>query len=128
MAYINFLLSFVVIRDVLSFVLGKTTSLPVDQAYNAEGTGIMLVLPLFCMLLGTLVIRVGPKVKVAEVRSPKISAEMEKLKLLQVSDLHISAGLPEKFVEKLVTKINELKPDLVFFTGDILDKIGRAHV
>lgn len=42
-------------------------------------------------------------------------------KILQFSDLHYQSKDQQK-LKKLVTKINELKPDLVIFTGDLIKK------
>jgi predicted MPP superfamily phosphohydrolase len=41
--------------------------------------------------------------------------------MVQISDLHIGGLIDEEFVEASVQKINALKPDLVFMTGDLID-------
>lgn len=43
------------------------------------------------------------------------------IKIIQLSDLHLSKKVSVKYLEELVRKINELSPDLVVFTGDILE-------
>jgi predicted MPP superfamily phosphohydrolase len=42
------------------------------------------------------------------------------LSIIQLSDLHIFKNLDINYLQTLVKKINELKPDIVVFTGDII--------
>jgi len=42
------------------------------------------------------------------------------LKIIQLSDLHIKANLKLSYLSSLVKQINDLNPDIVVFTGDIL--------
>jgi len=42
------------------------------------------------------------------------------LRIIQLSDLHISKNLDINYLKTLVKKVNELKPDIVVFTGDII--------
>ncbi len=58
-------------------------------------------------------------VKNIEVRNPKIA---EYTRVVQISDIHFSRVIDERFAEKIVPMINDLKPDLVLFTGDYMDK------
>lgn len=41
--------------------------------------------------------------------------------IVQISDLHIGGLIDQKFVKESVNKINALKPDIVFITGDLID-------
>lgn len=43
------------------------------------------------------------------------------LKVLQISDLHISTLTSMKDLEKLVKHINSIQPDIIVMTGDIID-------
>jgi predicted MPP superfamily phosphohydrolase len=42
------------------------------------------------------------------------------LKILQFSDLHLNRSVKKSFLEKLVARVNILKPDLIVFTGDFV--------
>ena len=42
------------------------------------------------------------------------------LKIIQLSDLHLHQRVSLEYLKSLVKQINEKKPDLVFFTGDII--------
>ena len=44
------------------------------------------------------------------------------IKIIQFSDLHYCTTFFEKQLKKMVKEINDRNPDLVFFTGDLIDK------
>ncbi len=52
------------------------------------------------------------------------------LKIVQFSDLHYGRTVDKQYLKSIVNKINELKPDIVIFTGDLIDKdvIVNNHV
>lgn len=41
--------------------------------------------------------------------------------IVQISDLHIGGLIDKEFIKASVLKINALKPDIVFITGDLID-------
>ncbi|MDH5464559.1 MAG: metallophosphoesterase, partial [Thiovulaceae bacterium] len=43
------------------------------------------------------------------------------IKIVQISDLHISRSMDEAFVERIVTRINALEADIIAITGDLVD-------
>jgi hypothetical protein len=43
-------------------------------------------------------------------------------KIVQFADIHYGRTTSLKDIKKIVTKINDLKPDVVIFTGDLFDK------
>ena len=44
------------------------------------------------------------------------------LKIIHFSDLHYKKVITEKRVKDLIQEINRNKPDIILFTGDLLDK------
>jgi Predicted phosphohydrolases len=48
------------------------------------------------------------------------------MKIVQISDLHVGPMIRHDYVEKVVRKVNELKPDIIVLTGDVAD--GNASV
>lgn len=58
------------------------------------------------------------EVKKVVIRSDKFTPEISKLKIVQISDLHLERiGYREK---KLLTIVKRLKPDIIFITGDFV--------
>jgi len=49
----------------------------------------------------------------------------KEMKVVQLSDVHIGTIRNSKFLNRIVDKTNELKPDIVFITGDLVDGSGK---
>ncbi len=47
------------------------------------------------------------------------------LKIVQISDLHVGSFLDDEPIKKVVNLINEQKPDMIFFTGDLVNDISE---
>ncbi|WP_415062300.1 metallophosphoesterase [Bdellovibrio sp.] len=127
MAYINFLVSFVILRDIVAFVESFIPLTSVENLYSSQATAALLGLPVLFMALGNFVVQVGPRLKKVPLHFENLPQGLEGLKIVHVSDLHIGTTLPVSFVKKLVDRIHEIKPDLVVFTGDILDNFVEKH-
>ena len=78
---------------------------------------IVFVLVLFSRYISTtgLTIKEYPITK-------NVTNSFDGLKIVQFSDIHYGSTIYEKEIKKMVNAINRLKPDLVVFTGDLLDK------
>lgn len=59
-----------------------------------------------------------------EIEASAIPKEFNNKKILQFSDVHLGPEFTLKQLEHLVEKMNELHPDIVVFTGDLIDKFG----
>ena len=51
---------------------------------------------------------------------PNLSKDLQGLKILQISDLHLNTYTSNAFLAKLINKCQILKPDLIVFTGDFI--------
>jgi predicted MPP superfamily phosphohydrolase len=58
---------------------------------------------------------------VHKIESQLLPAGFSGIKIVQFSDTHIGFQYSMSQLEKLITKINKMQPDLIFFTGDLLD-------
>ncbi len=60
---------------------------------------------------------------VVEMASPKIPEAFDGYRIVQFSDLHVGTwGADTAFVSRFVDSINSLRPDLIVFTGDIVNR------
>ena len=70
-----------------------------------------------------------PQVRRVAVPVPDLAPELEGLRLVQLSDLHIGSAFDGGWLEKVVERTNAQDPDLVLITGDLVDgspeRIGR---
>lgn len=61
-------------------------------------------------------------VQEVEIRSSRLPEAFDGFRVVQFSDLHVGALLdPEGEIERLVSRINALRPDLVVFSGDLVN-------
>ncbi len=56
---------------------------------------------------------------------PKKESSIDSLSVVFFSDAHLSTINDGNFTKKLVSKVNELKPDLILLGGDIVDDFSR---
>ncbi len=64
----------------------------------------------------------GARVRRVEVTLPGLPAALDGTKLAQLTDLHLGATLGKRWLEGVVARVNELEPDLVAITGDLVDE------
>lgn len=122
--YVNFLVAFIIIRDVLSFVYHYATpDFNSEIWYNGTGTLVALILPLIFVTLGYLIVRSGPRLKKVHLKFPDLPPDLEGLRILHITDLHIGRNLPTNFVKKLVRVAQKHPADIVAMTGDMIDDV-----
>lgn len=63
----------------------------------------------------------GLIVKEYKVVNDKVTNNFHGLKVVHISDIHYGTTINKKELTKVVNKINQLKPDFVVLTGDLLD-------
>ncbi|MCM1006279.1 MAG: metallophosphoesterase [Prevotella sp.] len=91
--------------------LGKFIGLPV---------GIVVFI---AMWWGAFFGRTQIMVNEVEISSPKVPESFDGFRIVQFSDAHVGTwGDNVGYIQKLTNRINELKPDLIVFTGDLVNR------
>lgn len=91
-------------------------------------TGRWIGIPLGCIVFvlmwwGSLVTAKQVDVRKIEIESPKIPISFSDYKIVQFSDAHVGTwGENTNFINKLVDSINAQHPDLIVFTGDLVNR------
>ena len=62
-----------------------------------------------------------PSIVKVEVPITNLPGELEGYSIAQISDLHLGPTLSGAFMRRVVKSVNELKPDMVAITGDLVD-------
>ncbi len=127
LAYLNFLLPLVLMRDLLGFIAGVVMGQDLAWLYSAEASLALLALPFLFKAWGGFVILRGPQVVRHEISHPRVHSDFSGMRILQISDLHISPFLKEGFVDQVVEICEKVNPDLVVMTGDIVDGPVEDH-
>ncbi|TGK22917.1 metallophosphoesterase [Leptospira stimsonii] len=61
------------------------------------------------------------KVISIDVLEKNLHSSLEGFKIVQISDIHIGPTIKKEFLEAVVKTVNELEPDLIAITGDLVD-------
>lgn len=107
------------LRDVAGWALHMSgTPLPTSAAtIDAATLGFTSLLALW----GLYQARRTPAIRSVDVPIANLCRELEGLRIVQISDLHVGPTIKEDFVRRIVERVNELDADLIVFTGDMAD-------
>lgn len=78
---------------------------------------IFIIVYLYAMLIGAKRF----KIKEYKIENSNIPEEYNDLRIVHMSDLHYGISINEKELKNIIKEINKLEPDLIFFTGDLVD-------
>lgn len=116
MGFITYLFLFTLLRDLSILVKLK----PVGKAPVIIAAFLAVGLGTFKAIYGIETVHVKVPVK-------DLAPGLEGLRIVHISDLHIGPTIGKVFVEKVVSRVNDLRPDLIAFTGDIGDASVSDH-
>ena len=85
---------------------------------------LLVLIFLYARYLGTK----GLIVKEYKVESSKITDNYHGLKIVHISDIHYGSTINENELDKIVTEVNKLKPDIVVLTGDLIDEGADKNI
>ncbi len=83
---------------------------------------IFFVLVISFFLYARLVATSGLFVKEYKITNEKILDDFHGFKIVHISDLHYGTSVGINEIEDIVNKINYISPDIVLFTGDLIDR------
>lgn len=78
--------------------------------------------------LGALAVRSGlgqVAIRTVPVELERLPRELDGFVIAQLSDVHVGPTIGREFVERIVQRTNELEPDAIVITGDLVD--GSVH-
>lgn len=81
---------------------------------------IFIIIILIC-LYGIFIGAKKLKINEFKIESNTITEEYNGLKIVHITDLHYGTSIKLKQLKKIIKQINKIKPDLILFTGDLVD-------
>ena len=90
---------------------------------NATGSA-LLATPFAVVGYGALIERLDFHVREVEIPVPDLPDGLDGLRLLHLSDIHLSAFLSEKDLARVIDSANELRAHLALVTGDLITATG----
>lgn len=64
------------------------------------------------------------QVEEINITTPKLSPSVGRVTIAQISDLHLGVMLGDEFLQRVITRLREIQPDIVVATGDVIDGQG----
>lgn len=106
--------------DIVYIIKGK----PVNSLKSGKWIGLPLAIVVFAtMWWGALVTRKSLQVNEVTFVSDRLPAGFDGYRIVQISDLHVGTwGSDTRFISKLVDTVNACHPDVILFTGDIVNR------
>ena len=83
---------------------------------------IFIIFSCGCLLYGRYIATTGLFVKEYKITDSKITDNFHGLKIVHISDIHYGRTVKNRELKNMVKKVNELRPDVVVLTGDLIDK------
>jgi uncharacterized protein len=87
-------------------------------------SGALLASPFLVIGYGGLVERTRFRVREVDIRIPGLHPDLDGLRLLQLTDIHLSPFLSVQQLERVIHTANETKPHLALVTGDLISNRG----
>lgn len=107
-------------------------ALPLHLLKNARQSLVLLLSGLILSLGMLLTIGYGILIGKKTIRMERVRLsiaslpeKLEGLKIIQISDLHLAGFEDDRFLKRCVDKINKEKPDLILFTGDMVNNFHQ---
>lgn len=82
---------------------------------------ILIIIIVLIILYGRYINTKGLKVKETPIYNETLPSAYNGLKIAHFSDVHYGRTTNEEDLEKVINAINEYKPDIIIFTGDLFD-------
>ncbi|HEX9433524.1 MAG TPA: metallophosphoesterase [Burkholderiales bacterium] len=119
MAWVSFALAFTLLRD-LALVATLWTP-AIHTMVVTAGVPIVLGGSVFAMVVGAVAAFSGPRIERIDLPVAGLHRDLEGLRIVQISDLHVGPNIGRRYVQRVVDLSRSLQPDLVVLTGDIVD-------
>jgi predicted MPP superfamily phosphohydrolase len=93
------------------------------RALQAAGN-LLVAAPFAAIGYGALIERTDFRLRETDIPVPGLSADLDGLRILHLSDIHLSAFLSEQELARVIDACRQLNPHLVAVTGDLISTRG----
>lgn len=119
-----FLMLLVLVRFVLNCLYRlvklswSVSLLPTFSLFHAQ---LMLLVSFACACYGTSCAYGMPEIKPYEFTIERLDPRLDGMRLVVMSDIHVSSPTDVNLIYKMVHKVNSLEPDMILLPGDLMD-------
>jgi predicted MPP superfamily phosphohydrolase len=125
MGFFSTLLMLTIARDLVLLTLWIIAAISnISGVAEAVRSSTALAVPLIALMLtalGFYFARRSAAVKTVDIPIVDLSAGLQGFTIVQISDIHVGPTIKRRYVEKIVRTVNDLRPDLIALTGDLVD-------
>ncbi len=118
---IVFALLFITIFYLAFIIIVRVTRISTVATHTAVIKSEMVIIAITMIYILSAFIGGAQSPQIKEVSIEIDNFPINNYKIVQLSDLHIGAANNRQFVEEIVRRVNQLEPNLVVITGDIID-------
>jgi predicted MPP superfamily phosphohydrolase len=97
---------------------------PARRRILQAGGSVLMAVPFATLGYGTFIERLDFRVREVDVPLAGLAGDLEGLRILQLSDIHLSPFLSETDLARVVDGARELRPNLAVVTGDLISARG----
>jgi len=122
MGWVSFAFVLTLARDVLLLATAAVPALATAHALFAEsGPAWVPLAALGAVGIGALSALRGPYVRRVDIPVEGLAADLDGIRIVQISDLHAGPTMRRAYVQRVVDMTKQLAPDLIALTGDMVD-------
>lgn len=87
----------------------------------------MLILIILLLLYSRFIGTIGLNTKEYTIKDNNISNDFDGIKIVHFSDMHYKRIITKDRIDKIINEINLINPDIVIFTGDLIDQDSEIN-
>ena len=114
-----------VLRDTVLIIAMALSALGVTGvralALEPGTASAVVVISVFATLIGFVNARRTARVVQVRVPMDDLPEALRGFRIVQISDIHVGPTIKRDYLAAIVTRVNELKPDVIAVTGDLVD-------
>lgn len=112
------------ITDLIKFIFGEIglKREAINYISKIYDNGVLVFLVVFIIIFFGVWKAIHPVTTNYNVNINKNAGKIDSLNIVMVSDVHVGIGVKEKGIDNMISSINSLNSDIVFFCGDMVDE------
>ena len=121
MGFFSSLMVLTVLRDLLLLAVRLVAGAQAQAAWDASSAIATLLITALVTAIGMSIARGRPRVVKVEIPVSDLPEGLRGFSIAQISDVHVGATIKRPFVERVVSRVNALRADMIAVTGDLVD-------
>lgn len=122
-----FVLVFTLLTDLVCMILAPWLKVSIAKLFGWRSRSTIAAMAMMLSAFGVHQAAQVPAVRHVEFAIKGLPQSLDGLRVVQLTDLHISRLFQAEWVKEVVSRTNALSPDLILITGDVIDGTVEAR-